>query len=208
MDFSPDLFDKWAAGYDQEVAREEGFPFSGYQKLFDRFIEECDPHPGQRVLDLGCGTGNLAARFHACGCEVWGIDFSPAMIYLASSKYPSVQFAIQDIRSPLPAKFPERYDFIVSAYAFHHFPIQEKIRIIQTLHHNHLTPDGRLLIGDLVFSDRLELIETGKLYPEQWDEEPYWVLAEDIVPILKSKLFFSVERISFCASMMEFGLAE
>ena len=31
--------------------------------------------PSLRVLELGIGTGNLAERFVAAGCQVWGLDF-------------------------------------------------------------------------------------------------------------------------------------
>ncbi len=208
MDFPPEIFDQWAADYDQEVQKEEGYPFAGYQKLLTRFIEECNPQPGQRVLDLGCGTGNLGSLFSKQGCEVWGIDFSPAMIDKAKEKFPDGHFLIRDIRQSIPVEIPEKYDFIVSAYTFHHFPIEEKIRLIQTLLHQHLNPEGRLLIGDFVFSDREDCEKTGKLYPDQWDEEDFWILEKDIVPILKGKLNFSVERISFCTSLLEFALVE
>jgi len=208
MDFPPEIFDQWAADYDQEVQREEGFPFAGYQKLLTGFIEECNPQPGQCVLDLGCGTGNLGSLFSERGCEVWGIDFSPAMIEKAKVKHPTGHFMIHDIRLPIPTEIPGKYDFIVSAYTFHHFPIEEKIRMIRTLLLQHLNPEGRLLIGDLVFSDREDCEKTSNLYPDQWDEEEFWILENDIVPILKGKLNFSVERISFCTSLLEFGLAE
>jgi putative AdoMet-dependent methyltransferase len=208
MDFPPEIFDQWAADYDQEALKEEGYPFAGYQKLLTGFIRECDPQPGQRVLDLGCGTGNLGSLFLERGCEVWGIDFSSAMIDIAKTKQPAGHFLIRDIRLPIPNEIPEKYDFIVSAYTFHHFPIHEKIRLIQTLLQQHLNPEGRLLIGDLVFSDLEDCQKTGKLYPDQWDEEEFWILEKDIVPILKAKLNFSVERISFCTSLLEFGLAE
>ena len=208
MDFPPEIFDQWAEDYDQEAQKEDGYPFAGYQKLLTGFIEECKPQPGQRVLDLGCGTGNLGSHFSEQGCEVWGIDFSPAMIDKAKEKYPDGHFLIRDIRLPIPNEIPEKYDFIVSAYTFHHFPIEEKIRLIQTLLHQHLNPEGRLLIGDLVFSDHEDCEKISKLYPDQWEEEEFWILEKDIVPILKGKLNFSVERISFCASLLEFGLVE
>jgi len=208
MDFPPEIFDQWAGAYDQEVTKEEGYPFLGYQKLLSGIIEECNPQSGQSVLDLGCGTGNLSNLFFERGCKVWGIDFSPAMIARAKAKLPAVKFFIGDIRQPIPKEMPQKFDFIVSAYTFHHFPIQEKIRLIQKLLHDHLNPEGRLLIGDLVFSDQEDCQQTGKLYPDQWEEEEFWILEKDIVPILKSQLNFSVERISFCTSLLEFGLAE
>ena len=115
MDFPPEIFDQWAADYDQEALKEEGYPFAGYQKLLTGFVRECDPQPGQRVLDLGCGTGNLGSLFSERGCDVWGIDFSPAMIDIAKAKNPADHFLIRDIRLPIPQELPQKYDFIVSA---------------------------------------------------------------------------------------------
>ena len=53
-----------------------GFP----AELFDRLrnFELC--RPGQRVLDLGTGTGTLARGFARAGCRVIGLDRSPALI--------------------------------------------------------------------------------------------------------------------------------
>jgi trans-aconitate methyltransferase len=38
------------------------------------------PQPGERIVDLGCGTGGLTAQIAAAGAEVVGIDSSEAMI--------------------------------------------------------------------------------------------------------------------------------
>lgn len=41
---------------------------------------------GKRVLDVGCGTGRLAAEFHERGSRVWGIDPSPEMVAEAKKR--------------------------------------------------------------------------------------------------------------------------
>ena len=38
------------------------------------------PRPGERVLDLGCGTGHLTARIAEAGADVVGIDASAEMV--------------------------------------------------------------------------------------------------------------------------------
>jgi SAM-dependent methyltransferase len=38
------------------------------------------PRPGERILDLGCGDGVLTAKLAEVGCEVIGVDASPAQI--------------------------------------------------------------------------------------------------------------------------------
>ncbi len=44
---------------------------------------------GARVLDAGCGAGQMSAALAACGAEVVGIDISPALIDLARRRLPA-----------------------------------------------------------------------------------------------------------------------
>jgi ubiquinone/menaquinone biosynthesis C-methylase UbiE len=41
---------------------------------------------GKRVLDVGCGTGRLAAALHDRGSRVWGVDPSPEMVQAARNR--------------------------------------------------------------------------------------------------------------------------
>lgn len=52
--------------------------------------------PGERILDLGCGTGELAERIAATGAEVIGIDSDPAMIEAARTRLPNVELRVAD----------------------------------------------------------------------------------------------------------------
>jgi trans-aconitate methyltransferase len=49
-------------------------------------LEWLNPQPGERILDLGCGDGQLTARIAASGAEVVGVDASPAMVAGAQSR--------------------------------------------------------------------------------------------------------------------------
>ena len=52
--------------------------------------------PGERILDLGCGTGELAERIAATGATVIGIDTDPAMIEAARTRLPNVELRVAD----------------------------------------------------------------------------------------------------------------
>jgi len=52
---------------------------------------------GGRVVDLGCGTGILAQRLAAAGCEVLGVDASPAMVALARRRAPAARFRVASL---------------------------------------------------------------------------------------------------------------
>ena len=49
-------------------------------------IERLDPQPGQRLLDLACGTGAAAELAAATGAEVVGVDIAPALIEQAKGR--------------------------------------------------------------------------------------------------------------------------
>src|SRR3984893_19009277 len=50
--------------------------------------------PGLRVLDLGCGEGDLLASL--APAEGVGVDFSPAMIEIARQRHPNLEFIVRD----------------------------------------------------------------------------------------------------------------
>ena len=69
-------------------------------------VELLAPVPGERILDLGCGTGHLTAHIAESGAEVVGIDSSEDMVRVASQNYPNILFEVADARSlPYDAEF-------------------------------------------------------------------------------------------------------
>jgi trans-aconitate methyltransferase len=74
------------------------------------------PQPGERILDLGCGTGHLTAQIAAAGASVVGIDSSPTMIEQARREYPLLHFEVADARS---FAFAEPFDAVFSNAALH-----------------------------------------------------------------------------------------
>jgi trans-aconitate methyltransferase len=79
-------------------------------------LELLAPQPGERILDLGCGTGHLTAQAAACGAEVVGLDASPAMVEQARRAYPALRFETGDARA---FAFPEPFDAVFSNAALH-----------------------------------------------------------------------------------------
>lgn len=62
-------------------------------------VELLSPQPGERILDLGCGTGDLAKKLFDRGVHVVGIDKSESMVAQARVKYPEIEFVVNDATS-------------------------------------------------------------------------------------------------------------
>jgi trans-aconitate methyltransferase len=83
--------DGFAARWDSTLYDES---FGIITELGAGVVELLAPRPGERIVDLGCGTGGLTAEIAAAGAEVVGIDSSEAMVTRARELYPYLQFEI------------------------------------------------------------------------------------------------------------------
>jgi trans-aconitate methyltransferase len=79
-------------------------------------IDLLAPQPGERVLDLGCGTGDLAATIAARGASVVGLDASPDMLAAARAKYPALEVVQGDAAG---FQFAESFDAVFSNAVLH-----------------------------------------------------------------------------------------
>ncbi len=74
------------------------------------------PQRGERVLDVGCGTGHLTRSIAELGAHVTGIDSSVEMIDSARATYPQIDFRVADAAD---FSFAESFDAIFSNAALH-----------------------------------------------------------------------------------------
>jgi putative AdoMet-dependent methyltransferase len=194
-------FDAWAGHYDQSIQQESVFPFDGYNRVLENIVQWAAVSDGKSVLDLGTGTGNLALLFAEQGCKLVCADFSQPMLVLARGKLPQAIFFLHDLRYPLPIG-KHRFDAIVSAYVFHHFPLKQKIEICQRLVNESLTQDGRLVIGDISFPSFSAKEEFKQTVPD-WEDEFYWFADETLEALRPAGLRVRHQQVSACAGIYD-----
>ena len=76
----------------------------------------CIRKAGERILDVGCGTGQLTAEIAKSGAEVVGLDQSAEMIASARENYPELQFEVADIAA---TNYDSEFDAVFSNAALH-----------------------------------------------------------------------------------------
>lgn len=101
------------------------------------------PPTDQRVLDLGCGTGNLGFAIKARGCrEVIGITFSADEAKQASQKLDDVLVADLDTLSP--GIELGTFDTVVCSHVLEH--LRQPHRLLRLML-RHIAPRGRLVVA-------------------------------------------------------------
>jgi SAM-dependent methyltransferase len=81
----PVVFDEdMARAYDRWLQTPTGLYIDAREK--NLILDLLSPRAGERLLDVGCGTGDHLFLYHAKGCQVTGIDPSPYMIDIARQK--------------------------------------------------------------------------------------------------------------------------
>jgi trans-aconitate methyltransferase len=74
------------------------------------------PKAGEKILDLGCGTGDLSFEISKLGASVVGMDLSHSMIQEALAKYPNLQFKVENGEE---FRTEEKFDAVFSNAALH-----------------------------------------------------------------------------------------
>jgi len=79
-------------------------------------LELLAAQPGERILDLGCGTGQLTAEIARSGARVTGLDYSADMLADARKNFPGLTFVSGDASA---FDFSEQFDAVFSNAVLH-----------------------------------------------------------------------------------------
>ena len=132
------MFDHVAPGYD----RTNAVLSVGNAALWRiATTKAVDPKPGERILDIACGTGTSTVPLARSGATVVGIDFSPQMIAEAGKKHPKIEFREADA-TKLPFGDDE-FDAVTISFGLRN--VQDPKKALAEMYRV-LKPGGRLVV--------------------------------------------------------------
>lgn len=125
----------------------------GLVRVVEAVLAEAAAAPGARVVDLGCGSGQLALRIAPEVASVLAVDVSAAMIDLLAANSGRAGVANVEGRA-VPIEHldlaPGSIDVVISNYALHHLRDPDKALAVEKAA-GWLAPGGRLVVGDMMF---------------------------------------------------------
>lgn len=147
-------FKDWSNEYDNTLGK-----VKRHHKLLETVVKESKIKKGDKVLDIGCGTGLLTLKFlQKADCLITAIDNSEDMLSLFKDKIKKLSLEGKvncKLEDAISLNFPKNsFNIVASTVTLHHlknkYPTIKKIREI-------LKPGGRFVLGDI------DMDTTGKL---------------------------------------------
>lgn len=109
-------------------------------KYGEDLLELLRAQPGERILDVGCGTGHLTKKIAETGAVVTGMDQSESMIDAARREYPGLEFMQGDVTN---FSAQEKFDAIFSNATLHWVTKAEDAILCMA---HALKPGGRFVV--------------------------------------------------------------
>jgi ubiquinone/menaquinone biosynthesis C-methylase UbiE len=141
-----DWFGGWSNEYDRTLGR-----LDFHRGLLNLVVKNSLVKPGDKVLDIGCGTGLLSLKFlKKANCAISAVDNSKEMMAVFEDKIKKLKLQNQVACRPMDAdsiKFPDNtFDIVASTVTLHH--LKEKLNPLKKMRRI-LKPGGKLIIGDI-----------------------------------------------------------
>jgi len=156
-----------------------------YQKLLKRYYRFLIP-PGLRILELGCGQGDLLASLKpSIGV---GVDFSEKMIKYAVQKHPQLHFAVADAHDIV---FKDTFDIIIlSDLVNDAWDVQDLFTQMQNIVH----PETRIIINffNNLWRIPLSIIKWMKIGADVLEQN--WFSPHDIYNLLNLSGYEVIQR--------------
>ncbi|MCA0181232.1 MAG: class I SAM-dependent methyltransferase [Actinobacteria bacterium] len=137
---SPADYDGFAAAY---TAQNDTSLFNAHYNR-PELVRMAGEIRGQRILDAGCGAGQIMSDLLLRGARVSGFDVSPAMIEIARGRLgDEVDLRVADLGEPLPYS-DNAFDVVIASLALHY--VEDWASTLAELRRV-LVPSGRLLVS-------------------------------------------------------------
>jgi SAM-dependent methyltransferase len=134
-----ELRDRGAAGWESDDELRE------HEVELAWALAAMQPVSGRRVLELGCGAGNIAGWLVERGFDVTGIDISPTAIAWATERaIPGTRFVVGD----LVAEIPGEYDLVIDGHCLHCIIGDDRARMLANVRAA-LVPGGNFFIATM-----------------------------------------------------------
>ena len=173
-------------------------------RLHDAIADAAAEKPGDRVLEIGCGTGAVTARLAARGAAVTALDQNPEMmerarhrLETAAEPRTSVEW-IERTASEIDALPAEHFDGVVASLSLSEMSGDERAFVLREARLR-LRPGGRLVVGDEVRPHRalLRIVHAALRAPQALAA---WLIAGSLsrpIPDLEGEMRdagFEIER--------------
>lgn len=129
--------------------------YDGFVRLFfgrttRRIATVLNPLPGQKILDVGCGPGNLILELkrRQPAAEITGLDVDPEILQIARNKLEHAGITatlVQASAAAIPLDGP--FDAVTSTLMIHHLNADEKLGMLREIYRL-LKPGGKLYLYD------------------------------------------------------------
>lgn len=133
-------------------------PYGRSARFYDRLVEPMNAplreialrlHPvsvGDRVLDVGCGTGTLLKAYAATGASCWGLDLSPAMLTVASERLGDHAVLTEADATSMPYE-TGFFDLVAASLFLHEVDPETRVEILTEIGRV-VRPYGRVIVID------------------------------------------------------------
>jgi len=162
-------YEAWASTYDRDkveiIRRDTGIELEGF---VDHILDNCQLKKGQKILELGIGTGLISVSISkrlSGNCKILGIDITDAMLAKAKNniKMESLEHVIS-LKKASAENIPvedDFYDLVVCVFTIRHTSIERALSEIMRV----LKPRGRVVITDLYAPERWRSLSAKIIMP-------------------------------------------
>ncbi len=154
--------------------------FPSYDEMLEA-VARCVPSTSRRILELGCGTGELSKKIlkRCPNAQIIALDYSPRMIEFARKKMAEAGYQQWSgieadfgewANNPEKLEIGTEFDACVSSLAIHHLSNEMKAKLFQRIGKS-LKSGGCFWNADPVLSESPLLAEIYKAVGEEWAEK-------------------------------------